>query len=195
MYMVRNSVAKILLVIGIIEIILSFIVGVIAAQDYVDFNIVVALMWWIGGFVSGMLIIGFSEVINLLQSISSKLDKKPNSNSNQKVNNASKLTPHEDEIVFKSMRLYVGNDEVDGILKLSKDVLSFYRSKDESPFQLNISSIQNATVDDEVSHKTFINIEYLDNDNGNIKKLIFLSLENSEKIGYEIHNRIEASRK
>lgn len=73
-----NKIAKALFVIGIAEIALCLVFGMIAGQpehSFEDYNITVMLIWWVGGFISGMFIIGFAEVIRLLQDISDKKTK------------------------------------------------------------------------------------------------------------------------
>ncbi|GGG15414.1 hypothetical protein GCM10010913_41660 [Paenibacillus aceti] len=67
--MESNKIAKVILWIGIIEIFLAFIVGIVSGQpesSYDSFHWAIAFTWWVGGFVSGMLFLAFSEVINIL---------------------------------------------------------------------------------------------------------------------------------
>jgi len=78
-----NPIARILLVVGILEIIAGFICGIVFSQVEVqgyigketEFNITVFFTWFISTLVSGLLIIGFSEVIRLLSSINYKTDR------------------------------------------------------------------------------------------------------------------------
>ncbi|WP_409344382.1 hypothetical protein [Paenibacillus sp. MBLB4367] len=73
----KNKIASILFAIGIIEMILSFAIGIVTgstANKFIPgFALFTALPWWIGGFIAGMLFIGFSEIIKLLHQINSKL--------------------------------------------------------------------------------------------------------------------------
>ncbi|MFB5281912.1 hypothetical protein [Peribacillus sp. Hz7] len=78
----ENSVAKILRIIGIVEIILGVILGFILGRvdvgSFTERYVQVwstTFMWWIVGFISGMLIIGLSEVIELLHKINKKVGK------------------------------------------------------------------------------------------------------------------------
>ena len=64
--MSENGIAKILKLIGIIEIICSIILGFIAFIDYICANWIGAVVM-LTGFITGMVFIGFSEIINLLQ--------------------------------------------------------------------------------------------------------------------------------
>lgn len=67
--MESNKISKVILWIGIIEIVLAFIIGIVSGQpesSYDSFQWGVAFTWWAGGFVSGMLFIAFSEVIKIL---------------------------------------------------------------------------------------------------------------------------------
>ncbi|WP_188456893.1 hypothetical protein [Virgibacillus oceani] len=84
----ENIVAKILFIIGVAQMVVGFLLGIILANaDYFYDGFVWStfLAWTIGGFVSGMLFIGFSEVIKLLNAINGKMtpleaagDKKTN---------------------------------------------------------------------------------------------------------------------
>src|SRR5690554_2841434 len=58
-----NRIARVLFIIGILEIIVCCIIGLMIGQP------MLTMMWWIGGFVSGMIITGLSEIIKLLQEI------------------------------------------------------------------------------------------------------------------------------
>lgn len=81
----QNSLAKIILIVGLVQILCGVICGIyFGGHEYngdggyvsVDFAFVEALMWWISSFIIGLFIIGFSEIIRLLQRISDSLDKK-----------------------------------------------------------------------------------------------------------------------
>jgi len=66
----RNTVSTCLLGIGVLLIVIGFITGVVVAGDeYGDFQIVMALYWWLSGLVSGFIFIGMSEIIHLLQKL------------------------------------------------------------------------------------------------------------------------------
>lgn len=77
--MKRNIVSGILFGLGIGMMMVSLFVGIYAGQVWdrfsreMTFHVLLALPWWIGGFVSGMLFIGFSEGLRLLQDIRNKL--------------------------------------------------------------------------------------------------------------------------
>lgn len=83
-----NGTAKTLKTIGIIVVLLCLIGGVIlgfsTAQYYGSFNLTVAAICWVSGFISGVLVFAFGEVVDLLQvnadrqaQIIEKLDKMP----------------------------------------------------------------------------------------------------------------------
>lgn len=83
-----NGTAKTLKTVGMIVIVICVIGGVIlgvqTAEGYSSFNLGVALIAWVSGFISGVLIFAFGEVVDLLQlnvdrqaEILEKLDKKP----------------------------------------------------------------------------------------------------------------------
>ncbi|MGP4108597.1 hypothetical protein [Virgibacillus sp. L01] len=70
----ENIVAKILFIIGIAQMSIGLIVGLILGNaDYHGvMNWSIVFMWTIGGFISGMLFLGFSEIIKLLHAINEK---------------------------------------------------------------------------------------------------------------------------
>lgn len=72
----KNSIANIIKVMGFCTIVAGFIGGLIMekalGQWSYTFEFGFALPYWIGGFISGMLFIGLSEIINLLQKIYNK---------------------------------------------------------------------------------------------------------------------------
>ena len=68
-----NGVASMLKVIAILTYIGGFIVGFILGKDYYgEFSFASALIYWVAFWVSGSMVLGFSEIINLLQAIKSK---------------------------------------------------------------------------------------------------------------------------
>lgn len=76
----ENSIAKVLKIIGIVEIIAGFIMGMILMNstsevDHQTVNISVFFTWTIGGVISGMIFLGLAEIINKLHSIDVKLGK------------------------------------------------------------------------------------------------------------------------
>ncbi|MFD2042993.1 hypothetical protein ACFSTA_01580 [Ornithinibacillus salinisoli] len=83
--MKENKIANILFIIGIVQIVLGLILGlVVSAEEYTGydangveqmqtgFDFATFLTWTVTGFVTGMLFIGFSEVIKLLHAINWK---------------------------------------------------------------------------------------------------------------------------
>ena len=72
----RNGVATTLGLIGLLIIIIGLFVGISmgtkTAYGDSDFNFEVALSCWVEPFVSGMLFVGFSQVIQLLEDIKNK---------------------------------------------------------------------------------------------------------------------------
>ncbi|WP_099157539.1 hypothetical protein [Virgibacillus ndiopensis] len=74
--MQENVVAKILFIIGIAEMVVGLLIGIILANAgyYNGFVWSTFLAWTIGGSVTGMLFIGFSEVIKLLHMINRKIN-------------------------------------------------------------------------------------------------------------------------
>ena len=66
----ENSIAQVISWVGIITWIISFILGLYLGNSfYYGYDWSVTFSWWASGFVSGILIIGFSEVIELLHKI------------------------------------------------------------------------------------------------------------------------------
>ncbi|TFJ92738.1 hypothetical protein [Lentibacillus salicampi] len=79
--MSENLIAKILFVIGVAQMAAGLIIGLITVTaDYYMVSWSVLFAWTAGGFVSGMLFIGFAENIRLLHSINEKtrpLERRP----------------------------------------------------------------------------------------------------------------------
>ena len=71
-----NGVGATLHVIGVIVIIVGFIAGMVAGNDSYKAGGLIFLMYLSISVVTGMLIYGIGEIIQLLQSINDKLDKK-----------------------------------------------------------------------------------------------------------------------
>ncbi|MEH7391291.1 hypothetical protein [Bacillus sp. JJ1474] len=67
-----NKVANAIRGIGVLEIVAGIIIGFFLAEDYL-FNWTTFLLWSGAGFVSGIMFIGFAEIIDLLHSINSKI--------------------------------------------------------------------------------------------------------------------------
>ncbi|MBT2736185.1 hypothetical protein [Bacillus sp. ISL-7] len=74
-----NPVGKALRVLGIVEIISGVILGLILGNNDEIYgssiNFSVFILWSAAGFVSGMIFVGFAEIIDLLNNISIKLGK------------------------------------------------------------------------------------------------------------------------
>lgn len=71
----KNGIASALTFIGIMIFIIGFLIGLIYitfgnGEDRASFWIL--LLYWSGAFVTGMLFLGFAEIIKLLQKISDK---------------------------------------------------------------------------------------------------------------------------
>nr|WP_295974362.1 hypothetical protein [uncultured Bacillus sp.] len=75
----KNSVANVLRIIGIIEFVTGIILGLIFTERYQKM-----ITWWIAGFVSGMLFIAIAEIIELLHEINLKLGSLTTDNENKK---------------------------------------------------------------------------------------------------------------
>ncbi|MGF6949952.1 hypothetical protein QF028_002457 [Neobacillus sp. B4I6] len=89
-----NPVGKALRVIGIVDIIAGVILGLILDNnDEIygsSFNFSVFILWSVTGFVSGLIFVGFSEIIELLHNINIKLGKSNNTISENNLNEVSK---------------------------------------------------------------------------------------------------------
>ncbi|RXJ04063.1 hypothetical protein DS745_01350 [Anaerobacillus alkaliphilus] len=66
----KNKIAKTLFIIGVLTIIVGGVVGIYLMMT--DFT---GVMFFISSVVSGIFVIGFSEIIKLLDEINSKLEK------------------------------------------------------------------------------------------------------------------------
>lgn len=77
-YAENNKMAKILRVVAIIEIVCGFIVGAILGDTFeigYDYNWGLCIGIIVASFINGIFILGFAEVIQLLQDIKSKIKK------------------------------------------------------------------------------------------------------------------------
>jgi uncharacterized integral membrane protein len=80
-HMQKEGIAKILFMVGVAEIVLGFICGIAFGRVEVGYSETewiwsVILMWWVGSFVSGLLLIAFAEALELLRSINYRLRNK-----------------------------------------------------------------------------------------------------------------------
>ncbi len=76
-YVKPNGVAKALRILAWIVFIGGAIMGIILGNvensyGYTSFNIAVAIIYWVAAFISGMMFIGFAEIIKLLEDIKNK---------------------------------------------------------------------------------------------------------------------------
>lgn len=81
----QNKIANILRIIGFVTMGLGLILGIalgrvdVGIYDY-EQNWSITLTWWATGFISGMLFVGFAEIIELLHKINLKLGKSDDEN-------------------------------------------------------------------------------------------------------------------
>ncbi len=69
----NNGIATLLEVLAILVYIGAFIAGIMMGKDYYgDFSFGVALIYWVAGLFSGTMLLGFSEVVQLLYEINRK---------------------------------------------------------------------------------------------------------------------------
>ncbi|OCZ49729.1 hypothetical protein [Dehalobacter sp. TeCB1] len=73
-----NTIASILKGLGWTTIILGFIIGIVVASNNDSYLNsapfwLLGLPYWIGGFISGLFMLGFAEIINLLHQINLKM--------------------------------------------------------------------------------------------------------------------------
>ena len=72
----KNTIASVLSVIGWFLILIGIIEGIaiMSTSPYGDFSSVIGIATFVGGLVSGIFILGFAEIIHLLQKIYNKQD-------------------------------------------------------------------------------------------------------------------------
>ncbi len=75
--MKKNTIAQTLVVISWVIYIAGLIVGFVFMSNagyswYEPEDLLAALPWWIGSFIGGTLLLGFAEIINLLQQLVNK---------------------------------------------------------------------------------------------------------------------------
>lgn len=173
----RNTISSILLGIGILEIVICLIVGLI--------NLPSSLAWWIGGFITGMIFIGFSEVIHLLQKIADRLDTK----NNQNLNSSKRIPSHEYEYLYEEMRLMNPGPIIDGVLTLSRDKLVFYNTDTVVHLEIPIKDIVECSLNDETPILTNVAVQYKD-PSGDLNSIQLFNCMDRDTYGYEIHQKI-----
>jgi len=67
-----NPVGTVLGIIAVLTYIVSFILGIVLGRHWDEFEFVLALPYWVAGFIAGTMMLGFSEIIQLLQAIKDK---------------------------------------------------------------------------------------------------------------------------
>ena len=72
----ENTISKILSAIAWITFIFGFIAGIVAGASTFEYSEIfswsLAFTWWCSSFISGMIFLGFAEIINLLEDIKNK---------------------------------------------------------------------------------------------------------------------------
>ena len=68
----KNRVAFILKAMAVITYVCAFICGIAFGSDRGDFYFGIAIIYWAAGFISGSMMLGFSEIIRLLHEINQK---------------------------------------------------------------------------------------------------------------------------
>lgn len=145
----QNVIRNILFYIGIGIMVVSFFVGCAAASKvdayrYHHFSISVLFSVWAKGFVAGMLVIGFSEIIRLLQAIYDKMPAGSNSELESAVSEENeaaaaadgqketatddqKLVSESDPELLK-VTIQTGDDQMDGFLSLDMEQFTLLSS-------------------------------------------------------------------
>jgi uncharacterized protein YkvS len=196
----KNKVALTLFILGILEIVICFIIGFVSGQpeeSYDKFIIANALYWWIGGFVSGMLVIGLSELLNLLQQISDNTLAANNYSKEKRISltkvktvkevSREMQTFSEDDFTYNGMKLYLNSNlKSEGALVFSGKTLSFLKGT-KNIFEIYNSQINSCEMFEE--NNVLVEITYINNF-GNLVKVGLYSTLNTNQIGNEIYDRI-----
>ncbi|MFC5465979.1 hypothetical protein [Lederbergia graminis] len=72
----QNRIAKVIFNMGIIVIIAGAVIGYILGSQSYETEWIIVLQWWMTGFLSGLLFIGFSELIEIQYKTAMKLGVK-----------------------------------------------------------------------------------------------------------------------
>lgn len=67
-----NIISQLLRVSAWIMFIIGFILGIVLAANTVNFNLSILLICWLTSFIAGMVLLGFAEIISLLQKLVNK---------------------------------------------------------------------------------------------------------------------------
>ncbi|MFX3631640.1 MAG: hypothetical protein ACE3L7_14325 [Candidatus Pristimantibacillus sp.] len=172
----RNSVSSILLGIGLLQMLICLIVGFISLPS--------SIVWWIGGFILGMMFIGFAEVIHLLQKIADRLDTNNNNHDSSK-----RIPHHEYEYLYEQMRLMNPGPIVDGILTLSRERLVYYNTDMINHLEIPIKDIVQCSLNNETPIHTHVVVQYND-PSGHLNSIQLFNCIDPDTYGYEIYTKI-----
>ncbi|MCL7749203.1 hypothetical protein [Halalkalibacter alkaliphilus] len=80
----KNKIAIAIKVIAVLQIIVGFFAGLIAANvevsytyltgTYTEFNWTIAIIWWLASIITSIFLLGFAEIVHLLQKIADKVE-------------------------------------------------------------------------------------------------------------------------
>lgn len=196
----KNAIAAVLFGIGLGIIIVCLFAGIFAGQvrsrfsTETSFHIVLALPWWIGGFISGMFFVGLSEGLKLLQEIRNKLyenEKKEEKREQPEQEKKSEPDPPaENDAVFHGVSMHIGPMKHDGCLKITPETLSFYEEDDTKIFEMDRNNIESLTIVDDPPTHTHVAIGCKD-DQANDVTITFFCRSDPEKVGREIYGALK----
>lgn len=70
-----NTIGSIIHVLGILVIFVGVVVGLVQGITSSEYTLLFTLYWWISSLIAGMMLIGFAEIIKLLDQINKKMKK------------------------------------------------------------------------------------------------------------------------
>ena len=127
--------------------VLCFIVGIVLGQPEKsydsDFVLSIVLYWWIGGIVTGMLIIGFSEIINLLQRLVDGSDSKISAVTPKKHFSLENIKTNKFKAGISLFEDGYGNKFTNSILYISPEKIFMEDENEKVIFDYQISEIIN----------------------------------------------------
>ncbi|MGO4348844.1 hypothetical protein AB4Z45_25475 [Paenibacillus sp. MCAF9] len=191
--MMRNTVSTCLLAIGILIIAIGIISGfALSTDEYGDFQIVIALYWWISAIISGFLFIGLAEIVNLLQklldknsgetqsiqSVSSSKHEESVVNDAIAFSNIGEIEGEESETKIKDLTILIDNERVKGEFWITK---SNVRIMKKSMFQTDMDAqLVKVITKSNLSSNYVRNKDYI--------IFSFVEGHNDHKLAFKTHN-------
>lgn len=135
-----NIIAKILFFTGLIVIVIGIITGISEGNAENEFGISVMLYWWLSSIFLGLLFIGLSEIINLLQALVDKkagIEKEYNVQANAETSRQPSFSTKENNADNKDFVAMISfsNVKMEGIVRVQANKIILFKKKKTDPIK------------------------------------------------------------